>query len=328
LTSHKIEHRTKSVESFLHKLQTKKYADPFQDIKDFVGLRIVTYYPDDVSRIADLLKDEFVIDKEHSRDEFAQLNVDEFGYRSIHLVVRLKKPRTSLPEWNAFLSLCAEIQIRSVLQHAWASISHKLDYKTAAQAPPELRRQLFRLSALLELADQEFRSLREDIHEIKKRYSREVHRGDLNIPLSLDSLSEFVEQRVDLNKWAQLGVQSGMSAVSKIVDLSGDLPPLLLTLQAAGVSSVAEFAKMLPKIRRQAKQHLAEFRGAMHSVNRVFYAEPVDVITIVVSMTLADKLPRDFDWGETYIRPARTALRRACGLQVVRKPREKKRGSK
>lgn len=99
-----IEHRTKSVESFLHKLQTKKYADPFQDIKDVVGLRIITYYPDDVSSIADLLKDEFVIDQEHSLDKFAQLNVDEFGYRSIHLVVRLKKPRTSLPDSSNALS--------------------------------------------------------------------------------------------------------------------------------------------------------------------------------------------------------------------------------
>jgi GTP pyrophosphokinase len=121
-----IEHRAKTLESFLGKIRRKNYADPFQEIKDFCGIRVITYYQDDVSRVVELINNEFDVDKENSVNKSDQLDVDEFGYQSVHLIFSLKEPRRPLPEWKAFTNLVSEIQIRSVLQHAWASISHKL----------------------------------------------------------------------------------------------------------------------------------------------------------------------------------------------------------
>lgn len=155
-----LDHRVKDVDSFVGKVERKAYADPFAEIKDFCGFRIVTYYSDDVQKVADLLRKEFAVDPDHSTDKLGELAVDEFGYRSFHVVATLGDSRTGLPEWKVHANRSFEIQVRSVLQHAWAAISHKLDYKTASQAPEELRRKLFRLSALLELADDEFASIR------------------------------------------------------------------------------------------------------------------------------------------------------------------------
>ncbi|MCK4392178.1 hypothetical protein KAX17_04670, partial [Candidatus Bipolaricaulota bacterium] len=139
-----VEDRAKSPESLAGKLQRKPYRDPFSEIKDLAGVRVVTYYHDDVQHVADVIRREFDVDDEHSSNKLQELAVDEFGYRSFHLVCALQAPRDALPEWQQFAGLAVEIQVRSVLQHAWAAISHKLDYKVASQAPAELRRQLFR----------------------------------------------------------------------------------------------------------------------------------------------------------------------------------------
>ena len=213
------EYRTKTVESFLGKIRRKNYVEPFLEMKDLSGIRIVTYYHDDVLRVADLIEREFELNREHSLDKSNLLGVDEFGYKSFHLVISLNEPRLSLPEWSPFKNFCAEIQVRSVLQHAWAAISHKLDYKAASQAPLELRRQLFRLSALLELADEQFLLLRNRTQTVVESYKEKIEQGELNIPLNRDSLVEFIRQKVKLKPWYQLGVRAGMMPDRELITI-------------------------------------------------------------------------------------------------------------
>jgi ppGpp synthetase/RelA/SpoT-type nucleotidyltranferase len=90
-----------------------------------------------------------------------KLGPNEFGYRSVYVVIGLDGPRASMGEWKRFANLWAEIQIKSLLQHTWAMMNHMLVYKRQSQVPKELRRQLSRLSAILELADEEFAILRD-----------------------------------------------------------------------------------------------------------------------------------------------------------------------
>ena len=65
-----------------------------------------------------------------------------------------------------FSNLNAEIQIRTVLQHSWASISHELEYKKITKSRSILQRKLFRLASLIELADEEFKSTRDQHNEL------------------------------------------------------------------------------------------------------------------------------------------------------------------
>jgi hypothetical protein len=115
---------------------------------------------------------------------------DAFGYASEHLLLMLKSPRAELREWKNFQSVLAEVQVRSILQHAWASISHSLDYKSADQVPPEARRKLFRVAAMLETADEVFDDYREQVNEIRFRYDSDVAEDKWrSLTIDLDSLS-------------------------------------------------------------------------------------------------------------------------------------------
>lgn len=188
-----IEARTKRVDSFTEKINRKgaSYSDPMTEVTDLVGLRVITYYSEDVSIVGDLIGQEFSVDDRFSIDKSTSLEPDRFGYSSVHYVVRLSETRRDLPEWKTFAKLAAEIQVRTALQHAWAAVSHKLDYKSAEVIPPNIRRRLFRLSAMFEVADEQLSQLRLESEETHKRYAMELRKGDLDIPLDSSSLSAY-----------------------------------------------------------------------------------------------------------------------------------------
>ncbi len=206
-----IESRTKSIESFVEKIQRegKGYHNPLEEITDLVGIRIIAYYKEDVDKIGEIIKTEFDIDWENSIDKAWTLDPDRFGYLSVHYVISLPLHRKEQTEWKAFANIKAEIQVRTVLQHAWAAISHKLIYKTAKEVPKDLRRQLFRLSALLELADEEFSNLRKLTKELKERYSQELKKGKLDIELDLSSLDVYLESTKQDLKWMKIAEEVG-----------------------------------------------------------------------------------------------------------------------
>jgi len=79
--------------------------------------------------------------------------------------------RRDLSEWTAFRDKRAEVQIRTATQHAWAAVDHRLTYKSNHEIPRELQRRFARLSAILELADDQFSQLRQEHDALEARYS-------------------------------------------------------------------------------------------------------------------------------------------------------------
>jgi putative GTP pyrophosphokinase len=305
-----VEHRAKSPESFAGKLARKAYRDPFSEVKDLAGVRVVTYYSDDVQRVANVIRREVAVDKDHSSDKLHELAVDEFGYRSFHLVCALQSPRDTLPEWQQFAGLAVEIQVRSVLQHAWAAISHKLDYKVASQAPTELRRQLFRLSALLELADEQFALLRDHSEQINAQYRRDVQRGDLDIPLNLGSLFQYTQERLDLTEWKTLGGSIGMrEPVLSEYDKKVAAEHLLYNLQALGVETVAELDSLLKKHQPNAENVLREFLAHLKVHGGTFEAVGFDIINVLLTISERSRLPKAFEWPMYFFPPIRSTIR-------------------
>ncbi|MBN8733229.1 MAG: hypothetical protein J0L64_22030 [Acidobacteria bacterium] len=139
------------------------------DITDIAGVRVIVPYREDSGRIAKALMAEFKVDPVNSRDKSNDLGVEQFGYQSIHLIVSLTEARATLPEYSRFEGMKAEIQVRSIVQHAWAQIEHGLGYKSQGGVPVEVRRRMSRLAAVLELADQEFSSIRDLKQESQSR---------------------------------------------------------------------------------------------------------------------------------------------------------------
>lgn len=189
-----VEHRTKSVDSFSEKVNRsgKTYNDPINEITDLSGLRIILYYMDDLYRVRSIIESEFDVDKANSRDNRDGLEFDQFGYLSIHEIVTLKSTRSSLPEWRRLTNYKAEIQIRTVLQHAWASISHTLQYKNENDVPKELRRQLHRLSGLFELADEQFLMIKESRESIVADVNNSIEENVYtDVQINLDSVDTY-----------------------------------------------------------------------------------------------------------------------------------------
>jgi ppGpp synthetase/RelA/SpoT-type nucleotidyltranferase len=184
-----IEFRVKTEESLTGKLERKgdKYHSLY-NITDLVGLRIITFYTDDVNKVAAIVKSFYVIDWDNSVDKRKLHQLDSFGYSSLHYICHLKEgPLSDIP---------FELQIRTALQHVWSAIEHDIGYKSSVKLPPEYIRQFSRLAGLLELADEEFSRLRITMSNYRRHVQALVKNGQLDdVSLSIDSFRSFLEQR-------------------------------------------------------------------------------------------------------------------------------------
>jgi ppGpp synthetase/RelA/SpoT-type nucleotidyltranferase len=246
-----IECRAKEINSFIGKIQRKqgRYSDPLVDMTDLAAVRVIVYYLEDVARTCDIIEQEFEVDWDNSMDKRSALEVDRFGYSSVHYVVSVLKDRSKLREWQAYAGLRFEIQVRTVLQHAWAAVDHKLAYKTASEAPASLLRQLSRLSALFELADEQFSAIRDHSRQIEADYKNEVAVGNLDIPLNDLSLQAYLKSHPQIDVTREFLARHGYSFRDDFSDIKNNnlRKDLLRFLRGTGVSSLNEFDQMLRK---------------------------------------------------------------------------------
>jgi ppGpp synthetase/RelA/SpoT-type nucleotidyltranferase len=194
IAPHSITFREKDPEKLREKIsrESKNYSDPLSEVTDLAGVRIITYYPTDVDRILPLIKNEFEIDTHNSIDKRQATDPSSFGYASVHLVLNFRSDRIKLPEYASLKGLKCELQVRTILQHAWAEIEHDIAYKSTRDIPFELRRRFASLAGLLEIADREFEGLRAEQLSVRKSIQRQVSKDELDIELNLDSLSSYL----------------------------------------------------------------------------------------------------------------------------------------
>lgn len=179
-----VEARVKTEESLIGKLALKgaKYAS-LSDITDIVGARVVTFYTDDVDRIASMAESLFEIDWQNSVDKRRLHQLDSFGYNSLHYICRL-------PGYD----MRFELQLRTTLQHAWAAINHDTGYKTGVEIPREYMRRMNRLAGLLEMADDEFSRIRLEITDYRRRVQTLVQNGKLDdVMLDGDTFRSYLQ---------------------------------------------------------------------------------------------------------------------------------------
>ena len=192
---HMIESRAKSIESLSEKIRKpgKDYSRNLTSIPDLAGVRIIVYYQDDIERVRVVVEQEFNVIEQETAHQADMYSPDQFGYLSLHLIIELKESRSRLPEWREYAGLRAEVQIRTVLQHSWAAVSHALQYKRKSDVPFSLRRKLFRLAGLFELADEEFVALRDARSDLQRNVRDALKAGPGRIPVDPASLQEFLK---------------------------------------------------------------------------------------------------------------------------------------
>ena len=173
--------RLKTPASLAHKLsRPEKTYRQLWDVTDLVALRVATYFEDHLEHVSRLIEHHFRVDFTHSADK-----TKPAGYRSIHYVCLAKD--SPHPDFRF------EIQLRTSLQHAWAEVEHDLGYKVDDAMPEPIRRRFSRVAGLLEIADQEFVSIRRELAT-----SRDEARATLAksgaLPLDLVSLDALIRQ--------------------------------------------------------------------------------------------------------------------------------------
>ncbi len=228
--------RAKSVASFAAKADRSVngrplFPDPLTQITDQIGVRVITYLQSDVMAVADLLSDQLaVLDDRDMGQETA--SEGRFGYASRHLLVVPEAGRSTPAAYDALHERAAQVQVRTVLQHAWAEFEHAIRYKGTIpeEHVPDLDRRFTLAAGLLELADREFTLIRDRLQATVPEQHPEADHTDPRI--SAQDLATFLASQY---------ADAGWSRTDHYAWVSG----LLLEL---GITSLDELAGLLTSV--------------------------------------------------------------------------------
>ncbi len=173
-----VQARAKTLSSFAEKAvrRADKTRDPVSQFTDLCGARVICNTEAEVEKICNFIEHNFTIDEENSEGRKSRQAIDEFGYSTVHYVVQMRNSELlgiRIPG-DIIGRRKAEIQVRTLLQHAWASVSHDQFYKAAFLPPERLKRSMARLSALLEEADHSFAQVMEDLGRYRVNYGADL----------------------------------------------------------------------------------------------------------------------------------------------------------
>jgi ppGpp synthetase/RelA/SpoT-type nucleotidyltranferase len=249
--------RTKSVSSFAAKAARAKpgtaaYDDPLTGITDQVGVRVICYLLGEVAAVADLLAQEFTIldDRDMGRETASE---GRFGYASRHILLT----RGARDEE---LSRPASVQVRTVLQHAWAEFEHDIRYKgtVPAEHVPDLDRRFTLAAGLLELADREFSEIRASIQVAGPRHEDD----DVADPrINAHDLAAFLTEEYSDAGWSRTDHYAWISGLLLELGITSldELEGLLTSVDSAAINARLEYKYPPGAVRRLDDALLAVF---------------------------------------------------------------------
>ena len=251
-----LEHRVKTESSLAGKLELKgaKYHT-LDDVTDILGMRVVTFYSDDVDKVAAIVNEIFQVDWSNSVDKRKLHRLDSFGYNSLHYICRLRPPlqlprggEAAEPEASprgglegVLYTLPFEIQMRTALQHVWSTLDHDTAYKGGGvNIPREYQRQFGRLAGMLELVDEEFSRLRNVLTEYRRQMLALEASGQLDkVDLNSDTFRRYLEAQ----PFARLNKR--IAAINQAELYPVPLMPFLRVLQKLGFETLGEVNRLI-----------------------------------------------------------------------------------
>jgi ppGpp synthetase/RelA/SpoT-type nucleotidyltranferase len=235
-----INSRVKTEKSLTGKLELKGYKyRTLDDITDIVGIRVVTFFSDEVDVISALAEKLFEIDWENTVDKRKMLEIDRFGYMSLHYICRIPNSLYYDPTMPELNEIRFELQMRSTLQHVWANMYHDMGYKTDVEIPREYQRNMSRLAGMLELADEQFSIIRKDITEYRRKVQSLVANGNFNeVPFNGDTFRSFIA----LNPFERL--INKMAAINQAEVYEDSLMPYYNVIRQLNMKTIGDVVRM------------------------------------------------------------------------------------
>ena len=189
-----ISFRIKDFDSFRDKVERGTYKDPFEEMSDICGLRIVHFYKSHLPLISETIA--AVAEVLTSSDQEGVLKPEKFGFRELVLAVKLKEETLKQPGFEDLAGLKVEIQIRTAVMNTWGEIQKELAYHSQQEIPAEFSRKFFQLNTFFDLAD----DMLDDLKKEKERYSQKIAQAakaeggfQAQLPINLDNLQAFLD---------------------------------------------------------------------------------------------------------------------------------------
>ena len=271
-----LETRIKSEQSLAGKLELKGYKyHSLEDVTDVLGARIITFYSDEVDIISALAEKLFEIDWDNSVDKRKMLEIDRFGYLSLHYVCRIPEVLYKDPEMPQLNQIRFELQMRSTLQHVWANMYHDIGYKSDMEIPVEYQRNMTRLAGMLELADEQFSHIRKEINGYRRTVQSMVANGKLDeVPLNGDTFRSFLKLKPFKN------LADKIAAINQGEVYEDNLMPYYNVLLHMNMKTIGDIVRMCNKYSESAYQ-LALLQLAGTGLDIVTYSVALQNLCIV-----------------------------------------------
>lgn len=155
-----VQSRVKEIDSFRGKITSRGYKKPLVETRDLVGVRIVCLYPSVLQDIGTLIRQTFNVVQYEDKGKNSEPEV--WRYTSVHYDCTLPES-SSGRNYDDVKGLVFEIQVRTILQDAWATVEHQLGYKSEKRIPDELKREFSALAGLFHVADERFQFIADQI---------------------------------------------------------------------------------------------------------------------------------------------------------------------
>ena len=184
-----LQRRVKTWDSIAGKIERKSLdIKEIRDVADLIGIRISLLFHRDAQTVCELIRANCNVLKEENTLD--RLGDSQFGYSSIHFLIEPKSDWMSVPSFRLNGHFRAEIQVRTVAQHIWATATHLLQYKQESNVPQPIRRSISRVAALLEMVDLEFERVLKERSSYIEQAKINSESEELNVDLLSKTLNE------------------------------------------------------------------------------------------------------------------------------------------
>ncbi len=279
-----IESRIKSLPSFLDKVYRLISADKNIEyiFHDIVGIRLITYYSEDVDKITELIESFFKIHSKNSEYETHKRAPNQFGYSSIHYKISLSPETSRYPTLAKFKDIVFEVQVRTVAQHTWATIDHKIRYKTADEIPHDIQRQIFQLSALFELADRQFLDIKKKLEQQSRADLERYKQGDSTVKINALTLEWFFKTNQDIIRSIVDDAKRIGFKETTIQHDPNSIRYLLVLFQRVGIVNMGELEELFKTVRVKGAAIMENIYKIISSESIISIDYPFPVILLII----------------------------------------------